>query len=180
MDGEARTETNDALLIQFEERITALEKIAVFLPAMAAEALLALSLFLPFVTVTSSSDDDEIVTLLQLGLAFFWGEDGGETDGVGVLFAIAFLGLFIVLLCNVVGLTFLARGRCTGACAKVISVFAAQLLLGSAGAWLVIGLGSASESPWLPEAASFTLIAAALLVATLTFLAAFRSIWTRR
>jgi hypothetical protein len=172
---------------RLEERIADLEKIAVGLPVVAAEALLILSLFLPFVTVTSYSRDDEVVSLWQLGLAFFGvapatseGVDGGDVDAVGVLFGVAFLGLLVVLLCSIVGLLVVARGRVSTGGARVLTTLGVLLTIGTAGAWLVIALGATSESPWLPEAASLTLVAGALLVALVTYTPAFRRIWLRR
>lgn len=171
---------------RLDERIATLERIAVLLPVLAAEALLILSLFLPFVTVTSYSDDDRVVTLSQLGLAFFGavpassaGLSSGDIDAVGVFFGVAFLGLFLVMLCAIVGLAIVARGRVSPRSARVLTTFAVLLAIGTAGAWLVIGLGATSESPWLPEAGSFTLVAGALLGAVVTFLPSFRSIWIR-
>jgi hypothetical protein len=188
VDGKTSTSTTDELGLRprLEERIATLEKIAVLLPVLAAEALLLLSLFLPFVTVTSYSDDDQVANLSQLGLAFFGvmpassaGVSSGDVDAVGVLFGVAFLGLFVVMLCSIVGLAFVARGRISTRAARVITTFTVLLAVGTAGAWLVIAIGSTSESPWLPEAASLTLVAGALLAAVVTFLPSFRSIWIR-
>jgi hypothetical protein len=187
VDDDTRTAATDRQQPRLEERLAALERIVVLLPVIAAEALLILSLFLPFVTVTSYSRDDEVVNLSQLGLAFFGvapasseGLDSGDVDAVGVLFGVAFLGLFVVMLCSIVGLAFVARGRVPTRAARVITTFVVLLVIGAAGAWLVIALGSSSESPWLPETASLTLVAGALLAAMVTFLPSFRSIWLRR
>jgi hypothetical protein len=179
---------DDAPRARLEQRIADLERIAISLPVVAAEALLILSLFLPFVTVTSYSRDDEVVNLWQLGLAFFGvapasasseGLDSGDLDAVGVLFGVAFLGLLVVLLCSIVGLVVLVRGRVSARAARVLSTIGVLLVIGAAGAWLVIALGSTSESPWLPEAGSLTLVAGAVLVALVSFLPAFRGIWLR-
>jgi hypothetical protein len=184
-------DTRNAVTIRpqlpLEERMATVEKILVVLPVIAAEALLILSLFLPFVTATSYSRDDQVINLSQLGLAFFGvapasseGLDSGDIDAVGVLFGVAFLGLFLVTLCSIVGLAFVAYGKVSSRAARVLTTFVVLLAVGVAGAWLVIALGSTSESPWLPETASFTLVAGAILAAVVTFLPAFRSIWLRR
>jgi hypothetical protein len=188
VNDDTRQSTTDELrlrLPRLEERLATVEKIVVLLPVIAAEALLILSLFLPFVTVTSYNDDDQVVNLSQLGLAFFGaassaGLSTGDIDAVGALFGVAFLGLFLVVLCSIVGLAYTARGRISTRAARVLTTFAVLLTIGTAGAWLVIALGSTSESPWLPEAASLTLVAGTLLAAVLTFLPSFRSIWIRR
>lgn len=181
------TSHDDASRARLEQRVANLEKIAVSLPVVAAEALLILSLFLPFVTVTSYSRDDQVVNLWQLGLTFFGvlpassaGLSSGDVDAVGVLFGIAFLGLLVVLLCSILGLVVVARGRVSARAARALTAIGVLLVLGAAGAWLVIALGSTSESPWLPEAGSLTLVAGAVLVALVTFLPAFRGIWLRR
>jgi hypothetical protein len=188
VNDDTRQSTTDGLrLPRLEERLATVEKIVVLLPVIAAEALLILSLFLPFVTVTSYNDDDQVVNLSQLGLAFFGvvpasstGLSSGDVDAVGVVFGVAFLGLFLVMLCSIVGLAYTARGRISSRAAGVLTTFAVLLTIGTAGAWLVIALGSTSESPWLPEAASLTLVAGTLLAAVVTFLPSFRSIWIRR
>lgn len=187
MDDDTRNSTDDGLRLRTDERIANLEKIALILPVVAAEALLISSLFLPFVTVTSYDRDDQAITLSQLGLALFGvapassaGLDTSDLDAVGLLFGIAFLGLFVVVLCSVVGLAVAARGRIADRAARVLTTVGVLLVIGAVGAWLVIALGSTSESPWLPEAGSLTLAAGALLAAMLLFLAPFRAIWIRR
>ncbi len=173
--------------LPLEERIATVEKILVLLPVIAAEALLILSLFLPFVTATSYSRDDQVINLSQLGLAFLGvapaasvGLTSGDIDAVGVSFGVAFMGLFLVMLCSIVGLAFVAHGKVSSRAARVLTTFVVLLVVGVAGAWLVIALSSTSESPWLPDAASLTLVAGALLAAVVTFLPGFRSIWLRR
>ncbi|WP_291053930.1 hypothetical protein [Herbiconiux sp.] len=127
-----------------------------------------------------------MVNLSQLGLAFFGavptssaGTSSGDIDAAGALFGVAFLGLFLVMLCSIVGLAIVARGGVSTRSARVLTTFAVLLAVGAAGAWLVIGLGATSESPWLPEAGSLTLVAGALLGAIVIFLPSFRSIWVR-
>lgn len=170
-----------------ESRLANLEKIAISLPTIVAGILLILSLFLPFVRVTPYSQDDELVALWQLGLAFFGvnatsteGFDSGDVEAVGLLFGISFLGLLVVVLCSIVGLAVLAHGRVATRAARLLTAVGVLLVVGTAGAWLVIALGATSESPWLPEAASFTLVAGALLVALVTLLPTYRHIWLQR
>jgi hypothetical protein len=180
MDNETLKSMTDETGNRFEERIVALERSVIILPVLAAEALLILSLFLPFVTVTSYNDEDKVATLPGLGLALFGGEQIGEADATELLFVGAFLVLLIVVLCNIVSIAFLTAGPVGSRSAGAITTFAVLLVLGTAGAWLVIALGFSSESPWLPEASSILLVAGTLLVAAVTLLSSFRSIWVRR
>ncbi|CAL4860159.1 hypothetical protein MMM2322_01837 [Microbacterium sp. MM2322] len=171
------------VLRRIDERIATVEKAVLLLPALAAEALLIVSLFLPFVTVRSFQKDDEVITLFQLGTLFGGGNsngESGEVDGVGVLFGVAFLGLMLVMLCAVAAVAVVLRGNVSPRGAAATTTIGVLLTVGTLGAWLVVGLGITADSPWAPEAGSFTLVAAAVLVAVLAFAPPFRRIWMRR
>lgn len=186
MDDRDRSSSDPSTTASLERRTAALTKVAVVTPVTVAEALLIASLFLPFITTSPYGGDPETVNLAQLGLALFGaapssssGTGSGGTDALGVLFGVAFLGLFVVMLCVIVALLVVGRGAVPKRASAVFTTFGVLLAIGAIGAWSVIGLGSGSESPWLPETASFTLLGGTLFAALVLFFPAFRTLWRR-
>lgn len=169
---------NEAARRSLEQRVSALESILLVLPIILIVTLLVLALFLPFVT-TEVSDDDETANLFGLIFSLFAPDESGELDRGGALFGGAFTVLVIVIIGAILTVPMLARRPLRGRAAVAPLTFAVLLILGTLGAWVVMGMGTNAEySPWFTEPALPVLTLATTLTALLVFLPAYRNMWT--
>ena len=137
-----------------------------------AEVALVLSLFIPYYTDANlRSDDPESVNLF-----FFL---TGFSDPDNAIIALAFLLLILAIVGSICTLPILTGERVSTKAGNTVVTFVTLLLLGTAGAWLLIAMTILGENERSMEPAAPLLAVGALLAAMITFLPAYRSIWAR-
>lgn len=146
-------------------------RILVVVGAVICGMLLLAGLLLPYTTDTIDSGP-ETASILSYGFQVF-ATPGGAGDSA--IFGIAFFVLAAVAIANLVALVFVARGRV--ARTTPIMVSTVLLLLGTAGAWVVMLLGL-SVDDWTLEAGLPVLTAGAVATAVLTLVSPIRRSWT--
>lgn len=170
----------DSISVQFlREQVRELERAVLVFPVLVLEALLALALILPFLSDTIDGEE-ETVNLFTFAGALLGPDREGETDGVDMLFGIAFLVLIAVIIGTMItALVTLQRESSTAAAARALAVFTGLLIAGTAGAWLTLSLSLGKSSPPALELALPLLTVATVLTAVYAYLPTFRRIRER-
>lgn len=138
--------------------------------ALAAVALLV-GLLLPY---ASETVDGSIQTASVLTYGFLvFSTPGGGADVLGI----AFVALSITVVTTLAALVFIVRGHVRRTAPITLAV--TLLLLGTAGAWIVMVVGLTSNDPdWTFEAGLPVLTIGVLLAAVIALVPAVRRAWT--
>lgn len=170
------TETKPVQSTRLEERLAAVEKILVVIPAIVAGIFLVLSLFVPFVT-TEVDEEESTVSFFGMVTNLFAPMSGEDVDSAGVVFGVAFMLLIAVIICSIVAVAILMRAPLSMRASGFVTVTAVFLVLGTAGAWIVVAMGENAEGLWITGPALPFLTLGTITTAVLAFLPAYRSIW---
>ena len=170
------TETTPVPSIRLEERLAAVEKVLVAIPVLVAEIFFVLSLFVPFVT-TDVDEEERTASFFGMVLAIFAPETGENVQSSDVVFGAAFVLLIAVIICSIVAVATLLRAPVSTRASGFVTVTAVLLVLGTAGAWIVVAMGENAEGLWITGPALPFLTLGTITAAVLAFLPAYRSIW---
>ncbi|WP_378143794.1 hypothetical protein ACFJGV_10205 [Cnuibacter sp. UC19_7] len=169
----------DSVSVQFlREQVRELERAVLVFPVLVLEALLALALILPFLSDTIDGEE-ETVNLFTFAGALLGPDREGETDGVDMLFGIAFLVLIAVIIGTMITALVTLQRESSTAAARALAVFTGLLIAGTAGAWLTLSLSLGKSSPPALELALPLLTVATVLTAVYAYLPTFRRIRER-
>ena len=170
------TENTPAQSTRFEQRLAAVEKVLVVVPVIVTEIFLILSLFLPFVT-TEVDEEESTVSFFGLVLTLFAPGSGEGASSAGIAFGAAFILLVAVVICSIVAVAALARAPLSTRAAGAVTASVVLLVLGTAGAWIVVAWGESAEGLWITGPALPFLTLGTVTASVLAFLPAYRSIW---
>lgn len=168
-----RTQAAERAQRLLAQQVRDLRAAVLTLPVILIEILLALALFLPFVT-DSVDGEDQTVNLFGLVGGLFGPDSEGEVDSESALFGTAFVVLVAVIIGSMIVVPWLARIELSIVAERVVVVFVVLLIAGTLGAWMVMGMGLSSSSPWELEIALPILTVGTLLAALFTFLPTYR------
>ncbi|MDQ0643799.1 hypothetical protein [Microbacterium murale] len=171
-EGNLTTENAQRLLAQ---QVRNLRAAVLTLPVILIEILLALGLFLPFVT-DSIDGEDQTVNLFGLVGGLLGPDSEGEVDSASALFGTAFVVLVVVIIGSMIVVSWLARIELSTVAERVVVVFIVLLIAGTLGAWMVMSIGLSSDSPWELEIALPILTVGTLLAALFAFLPSYRRV----
>lgn len=177
-DAQTTTVGADSASKRLGERLDAVEKVLVTVPVLIAGALLTVSLFVSFVADDFFGTSDS-ANLLTLAFMPFVPGDDGEIDNGAIAFGIAFLVLLVVIIGTIVVLARLPKRSVSARGTTVATVFVTLLVVGTVGAWIVVGMDAEPRTASTPEAGPFILTAGALTAALVGLLPAYRRIWSR-
>ena len=169
------TGTETAAVRVLRDRVADLERAVLVFPVLLIETLLALSLFLPFLS-DSIDGEEETVNLFSFVAALLKPDRDGDTDAENVILGIAYLVLIAVIIGTMIALLVSLQRETPNAARIALTVFAVLLIAGTAGAWLTLSLALGDSSPPTLENALPLLTGATVLAAVYAFLPTFRRI----
>ncbi|ARJ06792.1 hypothetical protein GCM10010988_21110 [Cnuibacter physcomitrellae] len=173
------TPTGEQAAVQvLREQVKELERAVLVFPVLLIEALLAFSLILPFLTDTVDGEDETVNLFTFTGALLGPGSDG-ETDGVDMLFGIAYLVLIAVIIGTMIAVAVSLQRETSRAGRVTFAAFAGLLIAGTAGAWLTLAPTLGEYNPPTVEVALPLLSLATVLTAVYAFLPILRRIRER-
>lgn len=170
--------TTDAVQRRLAQRVQALEAAVLVFPVIVTEILLVLGLLVPFVTDTVDGEE-QTVNLFGLVGGLLGQDESGEVSSGDAPFGIAFIVLIVVIIGSLLFLPALARSDISALTERVTLTFVVLLIAGTLGAWMVMGMGLSSDSPWTMEPALPILSVGTVLAALLAFLPVYCGVWKR-
>ena len=170
------TETTPVPSTRLEERLAAVEKILVVIPAIVAGIFLVLSLFVPFAT-TEVDDEESTESFFGMVMNLFALKPGEDVGAAGVVFVGALMLLIAAIICSIVAVATLMRAPLSMRASGFVTVTAVFLVLGTAGAWVLVAMGENGEGLWVTGPALPFLTLGTITTSVLAFLPAYRSIW---
>lgn len=175
MTQDATGTTTEAVQRLLGRRVRALEAAVLVFPVIVTEILLVLGLLVPFVTDTVDGEE-QTVNLFGLVIGLLGADEAGEVSSGDVPFGVAFIVLVAVIIGSIVFVPSLARTEVSTLTERITLAFVALLLAGTLGAWMVMGMGQSSNSPWSMEPALPLLSVGTVLAALLAFLPVYREV----
>lgn len=178
MTQDATGTTTEAAQRLLERRVRALEAAVLVFPVIVTELLLVLGLLVPFVT-DKVDGEEQTVNLFGLVGGLFAPDESGEVSSGDAPFGVAFIVLIVVIIGSLLFLPSLARSDISPLTQRITLTFVVLLIAGTLGAWMVMGMGLSSNSPWIMEPALPILSVGSVLAALLAFLPVYRGLWKR-